>query len=168
MREILLLPVLEAELRRYRAASSPVRSEDLVFPTRSGGQRGKDNLRSRVLRPTLVPANRLIEAHGQPPLPTRLTTHGLRHTFASVLTALGEDPVSVMVQLGHTDPAFSLRVYTHMMRRGPEERERLRAATGQRQRGKGSRHGWHSAPAPLSRSLRKLRGLMTSKANRFR
>lgn len=167
MREISLLPVLEAELRRYRAASSPVRAEDLVFPTRSGGQRGKDNLRSRVLRPTLEPANRLLEAHGQPPLPTRLTTHGLRHTFASVLTALGEDPVSVMAQLGHTDPAFSLRVYTHMMRRGPDERERLRALTGRRQRGKGSLHSRYAVAAPLGRSLRKLRGLMTSKANRL-
>jgi Phage integrase family. len=115
----------------------------------------------------LEPANRLLEAHGQPPLPTRLTTHGLRHTFASVLTALGEDPVSVMAQLGHTDPAFSLRVYTHMMRRGPDERERLRALTGRRQRGKGSLHSRYAVAAPLGRSLRKLRGLMTSKANRL-
>jgi hypothetical protein len=27
----------------------------------------------------------------------------------------------------HTDPAFTLRVYSHMMRRSPEERERLKA-----------------------------------------
>ena len=33
----------------------------------------------------------------------------------------------VMQQLGHTDPAFTLRVYSHMMRRSAEERERLRA-----------------------------------------
>jgi hypothetical protein len=32
-----------------------------------------------------------------------------------------------MGQLGHTDPAFTLRVYAHMMRRNPDERERLRA-----------------------------------------
>jgi hypothetical protein len=32
-----------------------------------------------------------------------------------------------MQQLGHTDPAFTLRVYTHLMRRSPEERERLKA-----------------------------------------
>jgi hypothetical protein len=161
MREISLLPCSKPSCVAIGAASSPVRAEDLVFPTRSGGQRGKDNLRSRVLHPTL-------EARGQPPLPTRLTTHGLRHTFASVLIALGEDPDSVMVQLGHTDPAFSLRVCTHMMRPWS--------------RGAGASAGdYFPAPArqripaqpvfrvgALSQSLRKLRRLMTAKANRFR
>ena len=32
-----------------------------------------------------------------------------------------------MQQLAHTDPAFMLRVYSHMMRRGDEEREELNA-----------------------------------------
>jgi hypothetical protein len=31
-----------------------------------------------------------------------------------------------MQQLGHTDPAFTLRVYAHAMRRSQEERERLK------------------------------------------
>lgn len=35
-----------------------------------------------------------------------------------------------MAQLGHTDPKFTLRVYTHMMRRGPVERARLKALLG--------------------------------------
>jgi hypothetical protein len=43
------------------------------------------------------------------PLPKGLTTHKLRHAFASVLIALGEDPVSVMRQIGHTDPEFRKR-----------------------------------------------------------
>ena len=33
----------------------------------------------------------------------------------------------MMQQLGHTDPAFTLRVYSHTMRRSEEERERLKA-----------------------------------------
>ena len=33
----------------------------------------------------------------------------------------------MMQQLGHTDPAFTLRVYAHVMRRSEEERERLKA-----------------------------------------
>jgi hypothetical protein len=32
-----------------------------------------------------------------------------------------------MAQLGHTDPKFTLRVYTHLMRRDPAERARLSA-----------------------------------------
>ena len=39
----------------------------------------------------------------------------LRHTFASVLVMLGEDPAHVMGQLGHTDPAFTLRIYADAM-----------------------------------------------------
>ena len=32
-----------------------------------------------------------------------------------------------MASLGHTDPRFTLRVYTHLMRRGSDERKRLEA-----------------------------------------
>jgi hypothetical protein len=32
-----------------------------------------------------------------------------------------------MGQLGHTDPKFALRVYSHAIRRGDQEREELRA-----------------------------------------
>jgi hypothetical protein len=33
----------------------------------------------------------------------------------------------VMGQIGHADPTFTLRVYAHMMRRGEDEKARLRA-----------------------------------------
>lgn len=46
--------------------------------------------------------------------------------------AIGEDPTYVMQQLGHTDPAFTLRVYSHVMRRSDEEREELKALVGGR------------------------------------
>jgi integrase len=72
-------------------------------------------------------ANELLEARGSVPLPDGLSPHKLRHTFASILIACGEDPASVMYQLGHTDPAFTLRVYAHVMRRGQTERRRLQA-----------------------------------------
>jgi integrase len=64
------------------------------------------------------------------PLPDGLTPHKLRHTFASILVALGVDPGSVMDQLGHTDPGFTLRVYRHGMRRDVAAKERLRALVG--------------------------------------
>lgn len=47
--------------------------------------------------------------------------------FASILVAIGKDPTYVMQQLGHTDPAFSLRVYAHAMRRSEDEQARLKA-----------------------------------------
>lgn len=72
---------------------------------------------------------KLIEA-GEVPLPEGLTPHKLRHTFASILVALGVDPGSVMDQIGHTDPGFTLRVYRHGMRRDGTAKERLRALVG--------------------------------------
>ncbi len=56
-----------------------------------------------------------------------MTAHKLRHTFTSILSVRGEDPPTVMAQLGHTDPAFTLRVYAHAMRRDTGDKERLKA-----------------------------------------
>ena len=39
----------------------------------------------------------------------------------------GEDPAYVIDQLGHTDPALTLRLYAREMARRDGERERLRA-----------------------------------------
>jgi integrase len=72
-------------------------------------------------------ANRLVEERSLQPLPLGITPHRLRHTFASILVAIGKDPTYVMQPLGHTDPAFTLRVYAHTMRRSEVERERLKA-----------------------------------------
>lgn len=127
LREIPMLPVLRDSLAAYKARAYRSGSEDLVFPSGTGGSRNKDNLRSRVLLPVFGRADQLLEAQGHVPLPRGLTAHKLRHTFASVLIACGEDPHSVMRQLGHTDPAFTLRVYTHGMARSKEERARLAA-----------------------------------------
>jgi len=41
--------------------------------------------------------------------------HVLRHTYASVMLEAGESVVSLAQWLGHSDPAFTLRTYTHFM-----------------------------------------------------
>ncbi|MEU9289083.1 tyrosine-type recombinase/integrase [Streptomyces sp. NPDC048275] len=41
--------------------------------------------------------------------------HVLRHTYASVMLEAGESIVSLAMWLGHSDPAFTLRTYTHFM-----------------------------------------------------
>ena len=102
-------------------------ARELVFRTIRGGPRTKDNVRLRILRPVLSRAEELLEQRRQASLPPGIAPHSLRHTFASLLFAIGEDPVSVMRQLGHTDPAFTLRVYAHSMSGGTDERGRLRA-----------------------------------------
>jgi integrase len=126
LREITLLPILRDELAAHKARAYRSGPDDLVFPTGTGGTRDKDNLRNRTLAAAVKRADELLQKRGQTPLPKGVTPHKLRHTFASVLVACGEDPASVMAQLGHTDPKFTLRVYTHVMRRDPAERRRLK------------------------------------------
>jgi integrase len=127
IREVEMQPALERHLLRHRDRGSRRGARELVFETMRGGPRTKDNVRLRVLRPVLARAEEFLEEHGQASFPSGIGPHSLRHTFASLLFAIGEDPLSVMRQLGHTDPAFTLRVYAHSMVGGPDEREWLRA-----------------------------------------
>ena len=125
VREVDLLPVFRDDLLALKAASGG-RPDDSVFVTSTGRTRDRHNLRQRVVAPIARKADELLAQRDERPLPRGLSPHKLRHTFASLLVALGNDPSYVMGQLGHTDPAFTLRVYTHMMRRDPGERDRLR------------------------------------------
>ncbi len=51
--------------------------------------------------------------------------HALRHLYASVLLDAGESIKALAAYLGHTDPGFTLKVYTHLL---PGSHERTRAA----------------------------------------
>ena len=127
VRTVDILPALRDELTSHRHASAKAKAEDLVFPTSSGSRRDKDNARERVIRPVVAKTNELLAARGHRPLPTGVTAHKLRHTFASILFTRGEDPPYVMAQLGHADAGFTLRVYAHAMRRDEGDKERLMA-----------------------------------------
>lgn len=142
LREIKIQPILHDILSAYKAHAHRGDPDELVFPTLCGGRRDSGNLRSTVLAAVLKRADEVLVRRGLMPLPKALTTHRLRHAFASILVALGEDPISVMSQIGHTDPAFTLRVYTHLMSRDLADRERLRAMV------RGERPIAHLLPPP--------------------
>jgi integrase len=127
MREVDMLPLLREILTEHKAASERTGPDDPVFVTSSGKPRSRHNLRQDVVDAVVAHANRLVEERGLQPLPLGITPHKLRHTFASILVAIGKDPTYVMQQLGHTDPAFTLRVYSHTMRRSDSERDELKA-----------------------------------------
>jgi integrase len=58
--------------------------------------------------------------------PTRATgMHSLRHFYASALLDAGESIKALSEYLGHADPGFTLRTYTHLM---PSSEERTRRA----------------------------------------
>jgi integrase len=127
VREVDLLPVLREILVEHKADARRTGPDDLVFPTAKGTARTKDNARQRVIAPVVVRTAKLLDEREQHPLQAGVTAHKLRHTFASILAALNRPMPDVMAQLGHTDPKFTLRVYAHAMRRGEDERARLRA-----------------------------------------
>jgi integrase len=101
-----------------------------VFPTSKGGPQNPSNVGKRVLAAAVKRASEQLEAAGGVPLPEGLTPHKLRHTYSSVLAQIGTDPTALMTQLGHTDPAFTLRVYSHAMRRDPAAKQALRKLVG--------------------------------------
>ncbi|WP_328931916.1 MULTISPECIES: site-specific integrase [unclassified Streptomyces] len=118
----------------------------LVTTTRSDSVRGgaisRDTFNDRQWKPALRDAGLIpppevewIEPRaGKNPWPRRTWAmprefgfHVLRHTFASVVLAEGETITKLASWLGHSDPAFTLRVYTHFM---PKAGNRGREALG--------------------------------------
>lgn len=66
-----------------------------------------------------------LEAAGVPHARYENGMHDLRHFFASALLDQGESIKAVAEWLGHTDPAFTLATYTHLM---PNSDERTKSA----------------------------------------
>ncbi|MEP7023048.1 MAG: tyrosine-type recombinase/integrase [Actinomycetota bacterium] len=50
--------------------------------------------------------------------------HALRHFYASVLLDAGENIKALAEYLGHSDPGFTLRTYTHLMPNSPARTRR--------------------------------------------
>jgi integrase len=126
-RRVKIRGALRDELAAASARTERLDQDGYVFATSTGGRPGRDNIRNRVLAPAVERASKQLVADGYSPLPEPLTPHSLRRTFASVLYALGEDPGIVMDEMGHTNPSLALRVYRQSMRRGDDEKARLRA-----------------------------------------
>jgi integrase len=125
-RSVDLSPDLRDELAARKAGSRNTDADDLVFFTKDGRQRDRNNVRVNVLAGAIKRANvRLAEA-GKPPI-VGLTNHSLRRTFASLLYEAGASPAYVMGQMGHTSSALALEVYSRMMSRDRDTGARLDA-----------------------------------------
>lgn len=89
----------------------------LVVTTRESGAVHRSYFNRRIWKPALRKV-------GVPP--TRENgTHALRHFYASALLEGGENIRALSEYLGHADPGFTLRVYTHLM---PSSGQRTRDA----------------------------------------
>jgi integrase len=140
-RAVVLMPTLAGVLRRHKAASPHSQESDYVFASTTGTPMLAENVRRRALRPAAVaagfdppgspggerrPGTRRRDQH-------RLGFHDLRHTFASLLIAQGANVVYVSRQLGHADPAITLKVYAHLFdahEQADRARDLLEAAVG--------------------------------------
>jgi integrase len=89
----------------------------LIFTTTRQGALNRATFDGKSWRPAVAAAGIV---------PTRATgMHALRHFYASALLDAGESIKALASYLGHADPGFTLRVYTHLM---PASEERTRRA----------------------------------------
>ncbi len=128
VRYVDLLPALHDELTALKARVAVPDPSAPVFPSAAGTRQDRNRVRNRVLTPAIKRASERLEADGGAPLPEGLTLHALRRTFCSLLVALGKDPAYVMAQMGHTDPAITIGIYSKVMR--AKDRERLQVLVG--------------------------------------
>ncbi|TFH65668.1 MAG: site-specific integrase [Candidatus Zixiibacteriota bacterium] len=101
-RRIIMSPTLKRYLEDHRLLSSQTEL-DLVFCTDQGQPLEPDNLVKREFHPAL-------ERGGL----RRIRFHDLRHTFASLLIANGEDIKFIQNQLGHASATTTLDRYGHL------------------------------------------------------
>jgi integrase len=126
-RDVVLMPELAQLLRRHKTASRYSQEDDFVFCSRNRTPLHWRNVETRGFDATVTRA-KLQRSDGKPVL------HDCRHTFASLLIAQGLDIVFISRQLGHANPATTLRIYAHLFDRANHEtrmRETLSATFGQ-------------------------------------
>lgn len=93
----------------------------LVLRSREGKALNRNYINSHIWKPALRAVGMVAEGdEGR-----RNGMHALRHFYASVLLDAGENIKALSTYLGHADPGFTLRTYTHLM---PSSSERTRNA----------------------------------------
>jgi integrase len=91
------------------------RTEALIFSTVRGHAFHRTTFNGEVWRPARETAGLANDRENG--------VHALRHHYASVLLAGGVDVRALSEYLGHHDPAFTLRIYAHLMP-GADDRAR--------------------------------------------
>jgi integrase len=111
----------------WREPGGKLVSARLIFTSREHKAINRNYFNSHLWKPALVAAGVIPKpAPGEKYVESREHGfHALRHHFASVLLAEGVDIRTLAEYLGHEDPGFTLRVYTHLM---PNSEEKARRA----------------------------------------
>jgi len=140
VRDVPLAPAVAAAFKAHQEQFPPVAvtlpwlrpdgplvTKELLFTADEGGAVRRSDFNTYAWKPALVAAG-VIPApeRGKRHLAAREHgMHALRHFYASVLLDAGENIKALSTYLGHSDPGFTLRVYTHLM---PNSADRARSA----------------------------------------
>ncbi|MCE7081554.1 site-specific integrase [Streptomyces sp. ST2-7A] len=111
----------------WKTPDGPMEKALLLFYSRERKALNRNYINGFLWKPALVSAGVIPERvpgrtfersreHGM---------HALRHYYASVLLDAGENIKALAEYLGHSDPGFTLRTYTHLM---PNSHDRTRRA----------------------------------------
>lgn len=111
----------------WGTANGPAVTKRLIFTQESGDPVRRPSFNNVHWKPALVeagviPPRKRRERHASA---REHGMHALRHFYASVLLDAGENIKALSEYLGHHDPGFTLRTYTHLM---PSSQERTRKA----------------------------------------
>ncbi|ARZ67226.1 integrase [Streptomyces albireticuli] len=119
-------PPLEVTLP-WRTPDGPPVTAALLFYSRERKAVNRNYFNMRIWKPGLVAAGVIPQREaGQRFQSSREHgMHALRHFYASVLLDAGENIKALAEYLGHSDPGFTLRTYTHLM---PNSQARARKA----------------------------------------
>ncbi|MEU1403394.1 site-specific integrase [Streptomyces sp. NPDC005728] len=101
----------------WRAVDGPPHTASVLFANREGRAVNRNVFNRLAWRPALDAA--------KVPRGRENGMHALRHFYASVLLDAGESIKALSEYLGHHDPGFTLRTYTHLM---PSSEKRTREA----------------------------------------
>lgn len=104
-REVPLPDTVAVAIAEHLRAFTPI--NDLVFTSRERRPADRNHYNGHIWKPALLGAG--VE-------PSRSNgMHALRHFYASVQLEAGTSIRALAEYLGHSDPSFTLRVYTHLM-----------------------------------------------------
>jgi integrase len=116
VREVHMSPFLREELLVYVAELKLTTPDDLLFPTKRGTPRSRQNLNRRVLAPAVARAAAARAARRDSVLPPAITPHTLRRTFVTLSAQAGRSASWVQAQIGHADMTTMQRYYLQASR----------------------------------------------------
>ena len=113
-RKVIFPEALKMELMNYQL-TCPITKANLVFPSQAGTPLDRNHVRNRMLSPALIRAGL-----------RHVTVHSLRHSYATMLIAQGENLKFIQRQLGHSSMRVTFDRYGHLLpATGFEAMERL-------------------------------------------